>query len=186
VFGLSVCDGLMAGGVLPVIKHIPGHGRATVDSHLALPVVDTPFDILDSTDFVPFRTLAGMPWAMTAHVLYKAIDAERPATLSPVVIAETIRTGIGFDGVLLSDDLSMQALGGRLDERATGALKAGCDLVLHCNGDMNEMRVIADVVGSMSAAASRRVAAGEARRFAPGPFDRYAAEQRFASLLRTV
>ena len=182
--GLAVCDGLMAGGVLPIIKHIPGHGRAMVDSHLDLPEVDTPRDVLDANDFIPFRMLAGMPWAMTAHVLYKALDSALPATLSPTVIAETIRASIGFDGVLLSDDLSMQALGGRLDERATGALKAGCDLVLHCNGDMNEMQAIAGVVGPMNAAAARRVAVGEARRFAPGAFDRYAAEQRFAALLQ--
>lgn len=180
--GLAVCDGLMAGGVLPVIKHIPGHGRASVDSHRALPVVETPRDVLDSTDFAPFRALAGMPWAMTAHVLYTALDPDRPATLSPRVIA-AIRAEIGFDGVLLSDDLSMAALGGKIETRAWAALKAGCDLVLHCNGILDEMQAIADAIGAMSDAASRRVAAGEARRAAPGWFDRYAAEARFAALL---
>ena len=181
--GLAVCDGLMAGGVLPVIKHIPGHGRATVDSHLALPVVATPRSELDLTDFAPFRALAGMPWAMTAHVLYTALDPDRPATLSPRVIAEAIRAEIGFDGVLLSDDLSMAALGGKIETRAWDALKAGCDLVLHCNGILDEMQAIAAAIGPMSAAAQRRVALGEARRQAPGAFDRYAAEARFAVLL---
>jgi len=181
--GLAVCDGLMAGGVLPVIKHIPGHGRATVDSHRALPVVETSHATLDSTDFAPFRALAAMPWAMTAHVLYTALDRDRPATLSPLVIAEAIRAGIGFDGVLLSDDLSMAALGGKIESRAGDALKAGCDLVLHCNGIPDEMRAIAASVGPMSDDASRRVAAGEARRAAPGGFDRFAAEHRLALLL---
>lgn len=181
--GLAVCDGLMAGGVLPVIKHIPGHGRATVDSHRALPVVATPRAALDSTDFAPFRALAGMPWAMTAHVLYTAIDPDRPATLSPRVIAEAIRAGIGFDGVLLSDDLSMAALGGKIEARAGDALKAGCDLVLHCNGIFGEMQAIAAAIGPMSDEARRRVAAGEARRGAPGGFDRFAVERQLAALL---
>jgi beta-N-acetylhexosaminidase len=181
--GLAVCDGLMAGGVLPVIKHIPGHGRATVDSHRALPVVETPRADLDSTDFAPFRALSGMPWAMTAHVLYTAIDPDRPATLSTRVITEVIRAGIGFDGVLLCDDLSMAALGGKIETRAWDALQAGCDLVLHCNGIFDEMEAIAGAIGPMSEAASRRVTAAEARRHAPGAFDRYAAERELAALL---
>jgi beta-N-acetylhexosaminidase len=181
--GLAVCDGLMAGGVLPVIKHIPGHGRANVDSHRALPVVETPRADLDSTDFAPFRALSGMPWAMTAHVLYTAIDPDRPATLSTRVITEVIRAGIGFDGVLLCDDLSMAALGGKIETRAWDALQAGCDLVLHCNGIFDEMEAIAGAIGPMSEAASRRVTAAEARRHAPGAFDRYAAERELAALL---
>lgn len=181
-FGLAVCDGLMAGGVLPVIKHIPGHGRGNVDSHKGLPIVATDRATLDLSDFAPFRALGGMPWALTAHILYSAIDPDRPATLSPSIIA-MIRTSIGFDGVLVSDDLSMQALGGSLQERARGALKAGCDLVLHCNGEMAEMSGIAASIGAMNDAARRRLAAGEARRHAPGAFDRYATEQRFAALL---
>ncbi len=182
--GLAVCDGLMAGAVLPVIKHIPGHGRGNVDSHKGLPVVATPRTELDSTDFAPFRALAGMPWAMTAHILYSALDSQHPATLSPLVVGDVIRTSIGFDGVLVSDDLSMQALGGSLLERARGALVAGCDLVLHCNGDMTEMSGIAAAIGAMSAAARRRLDAGEARRKAPGAFDRFAAERRFDALLQ--
>jgi beta-N-acetylhexosaminidase len=181
--GQAFCDGLMAGSVLPVIKHIPGHGRGNVDSHKSLPVVSTPTAILDSTDFAPFRALAGMPWAMTAHILYSAIDSALPATLSARVIGDVIRAGIGFDGVLVSDDLSMQALGGSLQERARGALAAGCDLVLHCNGDMTEMGAIAAAIGPISAAAQHRVAAGEGRRQAPGAFDRFAAERRLAALL---
>jgi beta-N-acetylhexosaminidase len=184
--GLAFCDGLMAGGVLPVIKHIPGHGRGTVDSHQALPVVATPRRELDSTDFAPFRALSGMPWAMTAHVLYRAIDPERPATLSRGVIDGVIRTSIGFDGVLVCDDLSMQALGGSLQERARGALAAGCDLVLHCNGDMAEMSGIAAAVSALSDAARRRLAAGEARRQAPGMFDRFDAKRRLGALLRDL
>jgi beta-N-acetylhexosaminidase len=162
--GRAVCEGLLAGGILPVVKHIPGHGRATVDSHLACPVVAAARDELTAHDFAPFRALNDMNWAMTAHIVYTAIDAVRPATLSPVVIAEVIRGAIGFDGVLVSDDLSMQALGGGLGERAAGALAAGCDVVLHCNGRLDEMRAVADAVGALSPAASRRVAAGEARR----------------------
>jgi beta-N-acetylhexosaminidase len=181
--GLAVCDGLMAGGVLPIVKHIPGHGRATVDSHRALPVVDTPRATLDSTDFAPFRALSGMPWAMTAHVLYTAIDPDRPATLSPRVIADVIRAGIGFDGVLLCDDLSMAALGGKIETRAWDALQAGCDLVLHCNGILDEMVAIAGAIGPMSEAARRRVVAAEARRHAPGAFDRYTIERELAALL---
>jgi beta-N-acetylhexosaminidase len=181
--GLAVCDGLLAGGVLPVIKHIPGHGRGNVDSHKGLPVVATRRAELDSTDFAPFRALAGAPWAMTAHILYSDIDSERCATLSPRVIGEVIRTSIGFDGVLVSDDLSMQALGGSLQDRARGALEAGCDLVLHCNGELTEMSDIAAAIGTMSDAARRRVNAAEARRQAPGQFDRFAAEKCFAALL---
>ena len=181
--GLAVCDGLLAGGVLPIIKHIPGHGRGTVDSHKGLPVVATKRAELDSTDFAPFRALAGAPWAMTAHILYSDIDSERCATLSPRVIGDVIRTSIGFDGVLVSDDLSMQALGGSLQDRARGALEAGCDLVLHCNGELTEMSSIAAAIGTLSDAAQRRVVAAEARRRAPGQFDRFAAEQRFAALL---
>ena len=181
--GFAVCDGLLAGSVLPVLKHVPGHGRGTVDSHLALPVVATSLATLDLIDFAPFRALAGMPWAMTAHILYSELDPDRPATLSARVIGEAIRTSIGFDGVLISDDLSMQALGGGLAERARGALAAGCDLVLHCNGIMEEMSGIATAIGPIRAEAARRVAAGEARRRAPGGFDRFAAERRFAALL---
>ena len=181
--GREVCEGLLAGGVLPVLKHIPGHGRAAVDSHVALPVVTAPLAALEASDFVPFRALARMPWAMTAHILYAAIDAGHPATLSPRVIGEVIRAGIGFDGVLLSDDVSMQALPGALGARAGAALAAGCDVVLHCNGAMSEMIEVAAAAEPLTAAAKRRLAAGAARLRAPEPFDRAAAQRRFAALL---
>ncbi len=130
--------GLADSGVLPIIKHIPGHGRAHVDSHESLPVVDTSLAELKKTDFVVFERLADVPWAMTAHITYTAIDPENPATLSKKVI-EIIRKDIGFSGILISDDLSMKALNGNFSERAANSLKAGCDLVLHCNGKMEEM-----------------------------------------------
>ncbi len=182
--GAAACDGLLEGGVLPVIKHIPGHGRATVDSHHALPRVDAPRAQLETHDFAPFRALAAMPWAMTAHILYTAIDSERPATLSSRLVGAIIRANIGFDGVLLSDDLSMAALPGGIGERAAGALAAGCDLVLHCNGSMSEMRQVAASAAPLTTAARRRLDGGEAlRRARRAPFDRRAAEQRFAALM---
>ena len=141
--GRAAAEGLLAGGVLPVIKHIPGHGRASVDSHEALPVVNTSLGELDETDFEPFRALADMPWAMTAHVVYSKIDGDAPATMSPHILTEIIRHRIGFEGLLVSDDLSMQALRGSMTDRAAGALAAGCDVALHCNGDMAEMEAVA-------------------------------------------
>jgi beta-N-acetylhexosaminidase len=182
--GRAVCEGLLAGGVLPVLKHMPGHGRGNVDSHLALPVVEAPRSTLETIDFAPFRALATMPWAMTAHIVYTAIDRERPATLSRRLIGDILRDHIGFDGVLVTDDLSMQALGGDFGSRARGALAAGCDAVLHCNGRMNEMTAIAGAVAPLTDAARRRVAAGEAlRRASARDFDRGAAEARFDALL---
>lgn len=163
LLGRACCEGLLEGGVLPVIKHIPGHGRATVDSHHRLPVVDAPRAALEAHDFRPFAALADQPWAMTAHVVYSAIDGERPATLSPTVIAEVIRGHMGFDGMLVSDDISMQALSGDIGARAAAALEAGCDVVLHCNGKRAEMRAVAEAVAPMSAAAQRRAARAQAR-----------------------
>ena len=186
LLGREAAEGLLEGGVLPVVKHIPGHGRGTVDSHLACPVVDTGRHELELTDFAPFRTLRDMPWAMTAHIVYSALDAERPATLSAAVIAQAIRGAVGFDGVLLSDDLSMQALGGSMGERATAAMAAGCDLVLHCNGRMDEMVAVASATGPVTAVAQRRLADGEAmRRRAAVPLDRPALEARFTALFGT-
>ncbi len=181
----AVCEGLLDGGVLPVVKHIPGHGRARVDSHHACPVVETGADELSRTDFVPFRALAGMPWAMTAHIVYMAIDPTAPATLSPRMIAEVIRGEIGFDGVLVSDDLSMGALGGEIGERARRALIAGCDLVVHCNGDTREMAEVVPAAGPVSTETSARLGRGEAlrRRSEAVGFDRQEAEARFDALL---
>lgn len=187
--GRAVCSGLIAGGVLPVLKHIPGHGRARVDSHHALPVVEVPRAELSRTDFAPFRALSDMPWAMTAHIVYAAIDARRPATVSASVIGEVIRGEIGFEGVLISDDLSMRALsgeigGGGIAERAREALAAGCDLALHCNGERAEMEALAAAAPPITEETTARLARGEARRRkAVAGFERAAAEARFAALL---
>ena len=152
----SVADGLMAGGVLPVIKHIPGHGRAMADSHLSLPTVDTPLGTLIETDFATFRALSGLPAAMTAHVVFSDIDSERPASTSTKVTAEIIRGQIGFDGLLMSDDLGMKALTGPMRERAWGVIAAGSDIALHCNGDLGEMQEAAEAVPVLSGEAYRR------------------------------
>ena len=183
--GRAVCAGLLEGGVLPVIKHIPGHGRARVDSHLACPVVDTAHRELSQKDFVPFRALAEMPWAMTAHIVYMTLDPRAPATLSRLVINNIIRGEIGFDGVLVSDDLSMRALGGTLGERTRRALEAGCDLVLHCNGDLDEMEEIAAAarpIGHITAARLDRAETFRRQSAADG-FDRGEAEALFDALL---
>jgi beta-N-acetylhexosaminidase len=148
-------DGLRDGGILPVLKHIPGHGRATLDSHEALPVVSAPLAELEASDFIPFRALADLPLGMTAHIVYTALDADRVATLSTTVIA-FIRQSIGFDGLLMSDDLSMKALTGSFESRAEQTLAAGCDLVLHCNGEMAEMRAIASASAPLQGEALRR------------------------------
>jgi beta-N-acetylhexosaminidase len=181
----AVCEGLLEGGVLPVIKHIPGHGRARVDSHYSCPEVEASANELSHTDFAPFQALSAMPWAMSAHIVYMAIDPTAPATLSHRVISEAIRGAIGFDGVLVSDDLSMRALGGEIAERAERALSAGCDLVLHCNGDRREMEAVVTAARPISARTGDRLARGEAMRRACGerPFDRRGAEERFAALL---
>jgi len=177
VLGRAACEGLIAGGVLPVIKHIPGHGRAQADSHLELPVVDAAWDELDARDFAPFKALSDMPLAMTAHVIYAAIDAKRPATTSRKVLRKVVRAAIGFDGLLMSDDLSMNALKGDLRDRAEDALRADCDVVLHCNGDMAEMKAVAAGTGALKGSAKRRAHAALARLpKAVEPFD--AAEAR--------
>jgi beta-N-acetylhexosaminidase len=139
----KAATGLMHGGVLPVIKHVPGHGRATADSHLELPVITTDADILRETDFAPFKDLSDLPLAMTAHVIYEAFDSDQPATLSPTIVNDVIRGHMGFDGLIMSDDLSMKALSASFEQRTAKAFTAGCDVVLHCNGDMAEMEAIA-------------------------------------------
>ncbi len=154
--------GLLDGGVLPVLKHIPGHGRARVDSHEALPVVDAQLPELEMTDFVPFRELRDIPLGMTAHIIYTSLDKDRVATTSPVVI-EYIRNKIGFDGLLMSDDLSMKALAGSYKEKAEATLAAGCDLVLHCNGKMEEMTEVAKGAAVMSAKAKKRAEMAQAK-----------------------
>jgi beta-N-acetylhexosaminidase len=160
--GGAVAAGLLAGGSLPVMKHIPGHGRGNADSHLSLPVVATSRAELSRTDFAPFRALNTLPAAMTAHILYSDIDDKAPATLSPIVIGEVIREEIGFDGLLMTDDMSMKALAGDIGNLGRRALEAGCDVLLHCNGDMDEMRRIAEAAGPLSGDAERRAQAAEA------------------------
>ena len=154
--GRALVEGLARGGVLPVIKHMPGHGRALVDSHLELPVVEATFEALAERDFVPFKALADVPLGMTAHVLYPDLDGDHPATLSQAIIDGVIRRHIGFDGLLLTDDLSMQALGGDIGQQAAKALAAGCDVALHCNGKMAEMQAVAAHVQALSGAAMAR------------------------------
>ncbi|MDV7338766.1 beta-N-acetylhexosaminidase [Terasakiella sp. A23] len=187
VMGRAACRGFMAGGVLPVIKHIPGHGRALVDSHKALPVVDTAFDILDSVDFRPFVELADMPWAMTAHIVYSDIDQFAPATMSPRLIEDVIRHHIGFNGILISDDLSMHALEGDFSARAETALEAGCDLVLHCNGNKEEMLAVADGLRPISDGTDDRLEAGwKMTRENLEEIDFDQAENRFNTLMELV
>jgi beta-N-acetylhexosaminidase len=184
--GRAMCEGLLQGGVIPVVKHIPGHGRARVDSHHECPVVDADADELAATDFEPFRRLADMPWAMTAHVVYSALDTD-PATMSRRVIDQVIRGQIGFGGVLVSDDIGMGALSGGLDKRVEHALDAGCDLALHCSGVFDEMKAIAEAGHPISAETASRLARGEAMRLAARrEFDRGAAEARFDALIGTV
>lgn len=178
-------DGLKAGGVAAVIKHIPGHGRALVDSHKDLPRVDASLDVLQSVDFAPFKALHMAPWAMTAHVVYEALDAHQPATTSASVIEDTIRRFIGFRGVLLSDDLSMKALSGGFADRARACLEAGCDVALHCNGDMTEMIEVARGAFSMTRASWARYNLSELHRTSATrlEFNKDVARKRFDSLL---
>jgi beta-N-acetylhexosaminidase len=183
--GKAQIEGLMDGGVLPVMKHIPGHGRAQADSHLALPRVSATAEELSASDFVTFRSLSHCPIAMTAHVVYESIDPQRPATTSPKVVRDVIRGEIGFEGLLMSDDLSMKALDGPLSVRARAALFAGCDLALHCNGDMDEMREVASEMKDLEGPALKRSEQALAHLSAPSPFDAAAAEARLAALLGT-
>jgi beta-N-acetylhexosaminidase len=184
VLARATAEGLIAGGVLPVVKHIPGHGRAEVDSHLALPVVRVAMEVLDETDFAPFRGLSDMPIAMTAHVVYAAVDPRRPATTSRTVISRIIRERLGFDGLLVSDDLSMKALSGGMTERARMAHLAGCDVVLHCNGDMTEMSAIAAGSRPLRGRPAARASAALARLPAdPEPLDLAGARDRLSRLL---
>lgn len=184
--GRAVIEGMIEGGVLPVMKHIPGHGRARADSHLDLPRVSATAEELSASDFVTFRSLAHCPLAMTAHVVYEAIDAQRPATTSPKLIRDVIRGEIGFDGLLMSDDLSMQALSGSLDHRAKASLFAGCDVVLHCNGNLAEMREIATELKPLEDIHLKRAEAALAHLSTPEEFDIQAAEAQLAALLGTV
>lgn len=181
--GKAALAGALAGGVLPIIKHIPGHGRAGVDSHEKLPIVDTDRETLSATDFAPFAALSDAPLAMTAHVIYSAIDAENPATTSSTVISEIIRDEIGFSGALMSDDLSMKALRGSFEDRTKAALDAGCDLILHCNGDMDEMEAVAKEARRLSGMSLARTDQALSLRTDPERMDLEDLIHRFSSLV---
>ncbi len=178
--GRAVADGLLEGGVLPVVKHMPGHGRATVDSHFSLPETDAAFEVLEATDFAPFRALNMLPLGMTGHVVFSALD-DRPATLSPVVMRH-IREGIGFDGLIMTDDISMKALDGGLEEIAQASLAAGCDVVLHCNGTLEERQRVADASGMMSDVAQQRAERALGARKTPVEVDISALEAKLGAL----
>ncbi|MDQ7811068.1 beta-N-acetylhexosaminidase [Brevundimonas sp.] len=183
MLGRAAAEGLLAGGVLPVVKHMPGHGRAFADSHHALPVVHADLATLDGWDFAPFKALSDMPLAMTAHVVFDAVDPKRPATTSRKAL-KLMRDGLGFGGLIMTDDLSMKALSGSLRERAEASLKAGCDVVLHCNGDLKEMREVAEGVGKLKGKAGKRAAASLARIVREvEPLDVFAARDRFDALM---
>ncbi|HEX6111995.1 MAG TPA: glycoside hydrolase family 3 N-terminal domain-containing protein, partial [Geminicoccaceae bacterium] len=186
LLGLAMIDGFLEGGVLPVIKHLPGHGRARRDSHLCLPTVTAALDEMAGADWIPFHACRAAPFAMTAHVLYPALDPARPATMSPSIIGTVIRGDIGFAGALLSDDLSMGALSGSLGTRSAAARAAGCDLALHCNGDFAEMAEVLDAAGPLEGESARRAQAALARLRAPASFDAAAGGARLAALLTSV
>lgn len=160
--GAAVIEGLALGGVMPVIKHIPGHGRSMADSHLSLPRVDASIDALRKTDFAPFKSLNEASWGMTAHIVYDALDADLPATLSKKVIQDVIRDEIGFQGFLVSDDVNMKALTGSIAANSIRALDAGCDAVLHCNGELDEMISVAAKLPELSAKAHERFKSAKA------------------------
>jgi beta-N-acetylhexosaminidase len=179
----AVTDGLEQGGVLPVLKHIPGHGRATADTHFRLPVVETSRAELERTDFAAFQPLADLPMAMTAHVVFSALDPAQPATTSATIIEQVIRRKIGFQGLLMSDDVSMNALAGSIAERTRAIFAAGCDMVLHCNGKLEEMDDVARETPELSGKALRRAEQALAARKAPQAFDRLAARQELDALI---
>ena len=179
----AVTDGLEQGGILPVLKHIPGHGRATADTHFRLPEVDTSKTELERTDFAAFQPLADLPMAMTAHVVFSALDPAQPATTSATIIRRVIRGVIGFQGLLMSDDVSMNALAGSIAERTRAILTAGCDMVLHCNGKLDEMREVAAETPELSGMALERARRALASRGAPQAFDRLAARSELEALV---
>ena len=182
----AVTDGLEQGGILPVLKHIPGHGRATADSHFGLPTVDTPKKELERTDFAAFQPLSDLPMAMTAHVVFSALDPAHPATTSATIIEQVIRGVIGFQGLLMSDDVSMNALAGSIAERTRAIFSAGCDVVLHCNGRFDEMREVAAETPELSGKALDRARRVLASRRAPQPFDRRSARAELDAMMSRV
>lgn len=186
VLGRAAVDGLMAGGVVPVVKHIPGHGRAFADSHKELPTVTAPLDELRARDFVPFQALRDVPMAMSAHVVFTALDPAAPATISPRVVEETIRGEIGFDGLLMSDDVSMEALSGDFATRTRRIVEAGCDLVLHCNGRFEEMRDVARAANELTGRSRERAERARAARNGVDGSDEAELRAEFAGLFEAV
>jgi beta-N-acetylhexosaminidase len=181
LMGQAANDGMLAGGVLPVIKHIPGHGRATADSHFELPHVDAPRDDLMRVDFEPFKALRDTPMGMTAHVVYSAIDTA-PATLSKPMM-QVIREDIGFDNLIMTDDISMKALSGNLSDLSRDAIAAGCDVILHCNGTLPERAQVAQAAGEMTQAAQRRARRALSYRQTPDDIDIRALDAQLAGLM---
>ena len=182
--GRAAADGLLEGGLLPVVKHMPGHGRATADSHLSLPVVGASQAELEDTDFRPFAALADLPLAMTAHVVYRSIDPAQPATTSEAIVSQVIRNFIGFSGLLVSDDVGMQALSGDFTHRAGAAYDAGVDIVLHCSGVLAEMRAVAERAPELSGEPLRRAEAALKRLKPPAPLDADSAREELLALCR--
>ena len=182
----AVTEGLEQGGVLPVLKHIPGHGRATADSHFGLPTVDTARNELERTDFAAFQPLADLPMAMTAHVVFSALDPAHPATTSATIIRQVIRGVIGFQGLLMSDDVSMNALAGTIAERTRAIVNAGCDMVLHCNGKLDEMRDVAGETPELAGDAFVRAERALASRRQPEPLDRQGARAELDALINRL
>ncbi len=177
----ATADGLMAAGCLPVMKHAPGHGRASLDSHFELPRIDVPLSELMATDFAPFRALGDLPMAMTAHIVIPEVDPSRPVTQSSEGVA-LLRQSLGIRGLLMTDDISMNALEGTVVERGQRALQAGCDLVLHCNGNLDEMIALPDALGSMTADAAARADAALAAKRSPEAIDIRALETELEAL----
>ncbi|MFD0987511.1 beta-N-acetylhexosaminidase [Methyloligella solikamskensis] len=171
ILGRAVMDGYLAGGVLPVIKHVPGHGRAEADSHLSLPKIEASTEELEAVDFKPFQALKNAPLAMTAHVLLPVFDSDRPASISPVIMGEVIRKTIGLEGLVMCDDLGMKALSGTMREKAAGAIAAGCDVALHCSGKLSEMEDVAEAVPALIGESKARFDRAIAALHAPDPFD---------------
>ena len=180
--GRGAAEGLIAGGVLPVVKHMPGHGRARADSHHDLPIVDASLDELRAHDFRTFRHLADMPMAMTAHLVFTALDPKNPATISRKIVREIMRGELGFDGLIMTDDISMKALSGSFEAKSRAAIRAGVDVILHCHGIMDEMIAVAGAVPEMTGARARRAAAALGRnRPEPEPVDLEAARGEIAA-----
>ncbi|MHA1538980.1 MAG: beta-N-acetylhexosaminidase [Alphaproteobacteria bacterium] len=187
ILGNKACEGFLDGGISPILKHIAGHGRATADSHKALPVVDTDLATLHQTDFVPFKNLKDYSYAMTAHVVYSTVDKETPLSTSRETLQRIVRQEIGFNGVLFSDALRMEALTGSVAERAKAVLDAGCDIALHCTGDLTEMQEIAAIIPPLPKTTIEKILSAEQKRKATAkPFNRKTAREALEALVKAA